>query len=314
VFTGDFFGPPGTPLPVVAVGRQGDAAGGTALRATACVVVGAGHTAVRCAAPAGVGTGYAWSLSVAGQASAPSTDTTSYGPPVVTAVSVSGPGAAGGDEPGAVPTAGGAVVTLTGLNFGADASRIVLTWDGAVVPGVVVSVPHTVLSFTSLPGQGAPVNVTLTVGGQPAGSAARLPFAAPRVTALRLDNAAGTGASMDCSAVGADGRPAPGFGPPPHATVVIRGVNFGRGDATAATIGDAPCVLLAPVEDAQILCRTPLCAGVVALARCGTGVLARPSRQRQRRCWSLLPRCGVLLLLRCDFVSFFVCWQAPCAL
>ncbi len=263
VFTGDYLGPLSMPLPIVATGLPVGTAGGAALRTTACAVVGAGHTFVTCAVPAGVGAGYTWSLTVAGQSSSPSIQATSYGPASVTAVAVTGSGVTGGDEPGAVPTAGGATVTLLGVNFGADASRIVVAWNGTVAPSVALAVPHTVLSFTSLPGQGVGVNVTLTVGGQPAGSVIRIPFAAPRVMLLRLDTTIDSGASLDCSEVDADGRPATGSGSGQRAVVVIRGVNFGSGEATVATIRDIPCVLRAVIDDRQIVCQTSLCTGSV---------------------------------------------------
>ncbi len=262
VFAGDFFGPAGMSLPIVATGRQASVAGGVGLlRTSACSVLGAGHTSVACTTPAGVGAGYSWTISVAGQESAPSTQTTSYGLPSVTAVAVTGSGVAGGDEAGSVPTAGGATVTLSGVNFGADASNILVLWNGTVLPRVAVTVPHTALSFTSQPGQGAGVEVTLMVAGQPAETALRIPFAAPRVTLLRLDKSAGNGASMDCSVINDDGRPGTDFGPQQRAVLVIMGVNFGRGDATVATIHDVPCTLRGPVTDSRIVCETPFCTG-----------------------------------------------------
>jgi hypothetical protein len=264
VFTGDYLGPSEPLLPIVATGRQAGAAGAAVVvRTAACTVTGAGHTTVMCFTPAGVGTEYTWSLSVAGQTSAPSSQTTSYGPPSVTAVIVAATGAAGGDEPGSVPTAGGAAVTLTGINFGADAARIAVFWNGVELAGVAVNAPHTSISFSSLPGQGAGSTVTLIVGGQPAANVVRIPFAAPRVTSLRLDTTVDSGASMNCDGVGADGRPNPAFGAQQRAVVVIRGVNFGRGDATVATVRNVPCILRAPVGETQIVCETPLCTGAV---------------------------------------------------
>ncbi len=232
------------------------------MRTSACAVTGAGHTTVMCTAPAGVGVGYTWSLSVAGQTSAPSNQTTSYGPPSVTAVIVTGAGAVGVDEPGSVPTTGGATVTLIGSNFGPEAARIRVLWSGVELAGVAMNVPHTSVFFVSPPGQGGST-VTLIVGGQPAANDVRIPFAAPRVTLLRLDTTMDSNASMNCDSFGADGRPNSAFGLQQHAVVVIRGVNFGRGDATVATIGGEPCIPRAPVEETRIVCETPLCAGAV---------------------------------------------------
>jgi hypothetical protein len=275
VFTGNYFGPAGELLPIEATGRQVGAAGGATVHTHACAVVGAGHTSVRCVSPAGVGTQYFWSLSVAGQSSAPSSQFTSYGPPAVTQVTVDGPGIVDGDEAGAVPTAGGATVTLTGTNFGPDGSRILVTWDDMVVPIVALTVPHFSLSFTSLPGQGAGANVTVSVGGQRAVTVVRLPFGAPRVTLLRLGSGSDGGVSLNCGNVDEDGRPAGGVGSGQRAVLVIRGVNFGRGNATAVTIRNSTCVLQAPVEDTQIVCLTELCTGAICAIARAQGVGAR---------------------------------------
>jgi hypothetical protein len=107
-------------------------------------------------------TGYSWSLSVAGRSSPLSAQTTSYSPPSLSSVTVSGPSVEGGDEDGTVPTAGGATVTVTGANFGGGTADIVLTWYGARH----LALPHTMVSLTSLLGQGVGANVTLSVGGQ----------------------------------------------------------------------------------------------------------------------------------------------------
>ncbi len=239
------------------------------MRSSLCSIVGSGHTTVRCATPAGVGAGYTWTLSVAGQSSAPSTQTTSFGRPFVGAVTVTGLQIVDSDAVGAVPTAGGATVTLTGVNFGADDSRVVVVWNGTVLPTVALTVPHTALSFASLPGEGDGVNLTVTVGGQASVGTVRIPFAAPRVSFLRLDKTLDREASMDCSAVGADGRPTTSIGVLQRAVVVIRGVNFGLGNATVVTIRGVPCILRAPVEDSQIVCQTPLCTGPVRLTVAG---------------------------------------------
>jgi hypothetical protein len=263
VFTGDYFGPTGVPLHIIATGQQTGVVGGAVIRTSACSVVGAGHTRIHCSTPSGVGAGYTWTLSVAGQPSAPSVQTTSFAPPSLTAVTVAGIGAVDVGELGAVPTAGGATVTLEGSNFGLDSSAVLVTWNGLVMSNVAMNVPHSSLSFASLPGQGtAGVNVTLSVGGQAASSVVQLPFAAPQITFLRLDKTLASEASLDCRDVGLDGRPA-GGSVSRYAVVVIQGVNFGLGDTTVVTIRDVVCVLRAPVEDSQLVCQTDLCAGGV---------------------------------------------------
>jgi hypothetical protein len=280
VFVGDYFGPANVPLPVVATGRQTGVAGGDVVRTSVCSIVGAGHTTLHCVSPPGVGAGYSWSLSVAGRSSPLSAQTTSYGPPSLTAVAVSGAGIAGGDEAGTVPAAGGATVTVTGANFGSDTADIVLTWDGAVMPVVFLTQPHTAVSFASLPGQGLGANVTLSVGGQPATSVVRVPFAAPRVTSLRLAPTIGSEVPLDCGDVGADGRPVGRTNG--TAVLVIRGANFGRGNATVATIRGVPCVLRAPVDDLEIVCQTELCTGAMddSVAVAELGLVPEPGSPR----------------------------------
>ncbi len=83
----------------------------------------------------------------------------------MTSITVTGFGAYG-DEPDGVPTVGGASVVLNGAGFGPLPSLISVMWDGRVVEGVVLSVPHTRVSFPSPPGAGPPVTITLTVAGQ----------------------------------------------------------------------------------------------------------------------------------------------------
>jgi hypothetical protein len=256
VFTGDYFGPSGHSLPVVAEGRQQQ--GGGLVRSTACTVVGAGHTTAHCTSPPGTGTGYSWTLTVAGQQSVPSVQATSYGPPAVTAVTVSGLGSTEGG-PLSVPTAGGATVTLLGTNFGGDASRIYLLCNGDAVSGVVAE--HTRLTFPSPVGQGATVRVSLTVAGQVAEDMPLLRYAAPRITGVRLDWSNSSRSLLDCSVVDSDGRPALDSEQEEAAVVVLRGVNFGVGTATEVTIGGVVCRLLAPVQHAEVVCETPMCEG-----------------------------------------------------
>jgi hypothetical protein len=277
VFAGDYFGPANLSLPIVATGRQTGAGGGAVVRTSACSVAGAGHTTVHCVSPPGVGAGYSWSLSVAGRSSPLSAQTTSYGAPLLTAVAVSGLGILGGDEPGTVPTAGGATVTVTGTNFGPDTADIVLTWAGAVVPVVFLTQPHTTLSFTSLPGQGAGADVTVIVGGRAAASVVRVPFAAPRITSLRLAAGVASEGSLTCVDVGPDGRPVGRTGG--SAVLVVRGANFGLGGDTAATVRGVPCALRAPVGDSEIVCETELCTGEAGVNCVNFGAVALPRRR-----------------------------------
>ncbi len=260
VLTGNYFGPSGIPLPIVLTGRQVGVQEGAVIRASNCKIVGAGHTTIHCLTPAGVGVGYAWTLGIANQAVIAPFQT-SFGPPVVTSLAVTGQGVAPDDEPWAVPTAGLATVTLSGANFGADPSRIVVSWNGTPVEIVVVRAPHAALSFLSLAGQGvSDVTVSLTIAGQAASDLPPIHFAAPRVIAMRLLRPSEGGGVLDCSVVRVDGRPENGDGTQ-QAGVVIEGVNFGQGNAVSVTIGSHPCRLLLPANASHVVCETPYCTG-----------------------------------------------------
>jgi hypothetical protein len=288
VFVGDFFGPAGMGIPIVAVGRQ---VGGNGVVTTAsCVASDKGHTEVRCVSPPGVGTGYAWTLTVAGLASRPSLQLTSYAPPDITAVAVSGLGALV-DEPGRVPTAGGATVTLTGHNLGDETGAISVLWNGIPAGGIVILVPHTVVSVVSLPGQGSPARLVLAVAGQATsrmfeqglGSALMIPISVPylrpRVVSLSLERPqGGVIVPLDCSLVDPDGRPTiVGSGTVGFAVLLLLGSNFGNGSDISVSIRSTPCeLLLGRSIDDILACKTPLCnGGLVNLERM---VLTLPRR------------------------------------
>ena len=94
---------------------------GLTIKTSACTMANEYHTEVWCIAPPGGGVGYTWSMVVFGQASLSSVQYTSYAPPVVDSIGVDGAGTFA-DEPGGVPTSGGAIVTLYGANFGGSVS------------------------------------------------------------------------------------------------------------------------------------------------------------------------------------------------
>ena len=123
--------------------------GNHAVSTTDCTVVS--EVEMRCATPPGTGTGYRWSVTVAGQSSQVSVQSTSYGLPVV--LNVTSPVLVQGRY--VVPTAGGAVVTVSGRNFGADVREIAVHWNGLAVPSesLILSTPHYELQFTSLSGK-----------------------------------------------------------------------------------------------------------------------------------------------------------------
>lgn len=124
---GDYFGPVLPNLVEVVAGHSALLPSAGTLVARNCAPHGDSHTQVWCTMPAGVGRGFRWTVTVAGVTSAPSDGTTSFGPPSVTSYSIR-VGALAGLR--GVPTLGGATVTLTGSNFGADVGQV----------GVVISV------------------------------------------------------------------------------------------------------------------------------------------------------------------------------
>lgn len=79
---------------------------GTEFIAAGCTVT-VPHSQIACTTAPGTGRLLRWLVTVGGQVSALSTATTSYAGPTITAVS-----------PGNGPTAGGGIVTLSGVNFG----------------------------------------------------------------------------------------------------------------------------------------------------------------------------------------------------
>ncbi len=267
VFVGDYLGPSQSQTQIVATG---DRVGGASISTSACRVVGEGHTQVWCSSPQGVGAGFAWSLLVAGQRSLLSAgaNTTSYGRPTVARVTIT----VKGEEVAALPTAGGATVSLWGSNFGQSASAVVVTWAGVVLRDVFLRVSHHSLSFLSPASPGAEVTVAVTVDGQsaaPAPPAADtdpilLHFLPPLVVGVKVDPALQLEPTMDCSLVREDGYPEGGHASA-SAVLSITGLNFGDGSLTQVTIRGEECKLdRNSSSHDRIVCTTPLCEGEVS--------------------------------------------------
>ena len=89
---------------------------------SSCVRDPVGHAWLSCVPPPGVGRLHQWTVTVGGQASAPSTDTTSYAVPVLKSVS--------GDN---FNTDGGQVVVLNGLEFGPQSATANVSNDNLIV-------------------------------------------------------------------------------------------------------------------------------------------------------------------------------------
>jgi hypothetical protein len=267
VFVGDYFGPTQPPLPIRATGTA--LATRAVVHTSECAVVGDGHTEVRCLTPPGVGVGYTWVLTVAGRSSAPSLQTTSYAPPVVTSVTVSGPGTSLG-EPTRVPTQGGATVTVVGFNFGSDPSRLRVLWNGVPVAGLLLPVSHTTLTFPSLAGQGPRVTLSVEVAGQSSssldtGQALLLSYRSPQVSRVTVDRSVASTTVIDCTIVRSDGYPG-GAGATgsllASAILILNGTNYGDGAAVTVTVGGVPCAVdPARTSATAVVCATPMCRG-----------------------------------------------------
>jgi hypothetical protein len=271
VFRGEYLGPVGAAAMVTAIGTSSTAT----VTTKDCLCTNVHQTEVHCASPAGVGTGYSWVLVVGGQRSNPAPEMTSYAAPSAHSVTI----VSRDNEPlgcNGLPTAGGAIVTITGLSFGTRSLDVVVRWDGVVVTDVRVPVAQSVITFTSLPGGSTTiVSVQVSVGGQVARVSSNacvdrdgafsaddmviLQFGSPVVSRLAVIDQQSAG--MDCTVMTPDGRPVNGG----TTTLVISGSNFGdvieqRLGVTNVTIAQRLCELIS-VSHQTIVCETSLCTG-----------------------------------------------------
>ena len=267
---GGQLGPVSPPTISSAVGVS--AANNLTVTSRNCVVIDVEQTQARYAFPEGVGTGYTWSLIVGGVAAVgPASQTTSYSPPVVTAVILSG-APAGADD---VPTAGGVTVVLMGTCLGADPRLLTVFWNGAVVSGSAIVARHRMVSFPSPSGTGRRVSLRVTVGDQSTATWTPLRYANPVVDGITLRSLppnepvyAVSGAEiatgdavMDGGAVSGEGLPTSGG----VAVIVLAGHNFGGDvDVVSVVVGNTPCTLTLHSQS-RIECATPLCYGTVTV-------------------------------------------------
>jgi hypothetical protein len=286
VVRGAYFGP-ASPSLLTSVEGVGDAdaaaPGGRILRGDNCTITVA-HETIVCQTPAGVGTGYRWRVTVAGQASLLSSEVASFRVPNVTSVLVNGRRS--------TPTAGGALLTFTGSQFGVDNAAVTVLWNGVALPGVYVSTPHTAVSVAALPGQGPPVSLALLVAGQRASlspSLSLMPFDAPHVLELQVADVEG----VQCL-----------FGAVTAASMyslVIKGSSFGFGNETSVTVSGTPCAVHHDRTSHDVaVCTTQMCGG---------------ERSRQRPAFVL--SCAFLLIrVRCCVAcagSVVVCVTGQCS-
>jgi hypothetical protein len=242
VITGLNFGP-ASPLQFVSSATMGPYA------LVGCNVSVA-HTALRCLTPEGVGAGHRIVVTIADLMSELSVDVLSYEPPAITAL-----------LPAVVRTAGGQVVTITGTNFGATTTTMVVLLNGArAARFLVTGAGHTTAEVTSEEVSGVDqVAVTVVVGG-----VSSLPFpllvGAPSIASVTL---------MDLLAMGSAAQEAePCFvaaGRNPNADiVVVTGDNFGNTSSVVSVTfvpegssTPVPCVLCGPVQHARLQCPVP---------------------------------------------------------
>jgi hypothetical protein len=151
---GSNFGPPELSVQFPVIAEYGSFS-------AACTVV-VPHVEVECVSAEGVGAGHTWVVIVGGQSSAPSTNVTSYRPPVLANVTA----------PPLLLTEGGEQVVLFGNFFGSGAEIPNVTFQSATSDVVysatfcAMTTPHTQLTCFSAPGVGASLAWTLMVGGQ----------------------------------------------------------------------------------------------------------------------------------------------------
>jgi hypothetical protein len=222
------------------------------LEATGCAIA-VPHELIRCVSPPGVGSGYAWRVSVGAQTSAFAPGVSSFMEPVITSVSVNGHRS--------TPTAGGVLLDFVGSQLGNDNGAITVTWNGAVLPNPYVSAAHTAISVMVPAGQGPPVSLAVWIADQRAvlsASLALLPFDYPSVSEMLLRNADG----VDCS-VSATGVASAPF------LLVLRGASFGFGNATTVTVAGVPCPLVvAESSHTSLVCSTQQCGGELRVHSC----------------------------------------------
>ena len=141
------------------------------------------HKQIMCYNPAQVGTRYVWSVRVDGLSSNPSSQTTSYKPPVLSSAYVQGYLA------GAVlTTMGGAVVVVAGDSFGASAADVSIRMAdsvGTLLPASIQT-PQTAVSFVAPPVNALSISFVVIVAGQVSG-AGTVPVAPPSISAVLMD-------------------------------------------------------------------------------------------------------------------------------
>jgi hypothetical protein len=150
---------------------------GTTYTASSCTIV-TDNTLIHCYSAPGSGCCLAWTVTVADVTGSPSTATLSYNAPVITGISVTG----------ALSTAGGETVTITGTGFGMDNSVVPTATYGPtgveyVATGCMLS--SGIAMCTTAPGVGANQGWEITLAGVTSGlSTAQTSYAPPSISSL----------------------------------------------------------------------------------------------------------------------------------
>jgi hypothetical protein len=281
-------------------------------RTPPCAVVAPGSR-VRCTSPAGVGTDLAVVAVVDGVASPPyANGTLSYSPPAITGLRVVSGGGAGAG----VPTSGGGVVVVEGVNFGPAAlggvSLGAVSYSPlalSVLLGAPVSFPaldcaitrdHSEVTCSMGPGVGGGLQWSITVAGQTA-TTATTTYRPPIITSLGVASPSGGAVSWDPAALGALATSggqrlvralrlkAPHSGPS-HSAAAARALpppTRGRAASRPPTLS-VRCVTRAGVCWGLLRARQPVAAHCGHRATDGRGRRRRGAHQRVLRggCWA----------------------------
>lgn len=192
-------------VPVTLTGTSFGLTGTVSVGGLSCAVVSHNHTSVVCTLPEGQGVDKDVLLSVAGQASTGGDDAFSYLAPSVAVLSQYNS-----------TTAGGAVLTLAGTNFGTTGS---VTVGGAVCTVTGAGYSHTSIECLVPAGQGVGQEVVVTAASQ-SSAPQYLSYLPPSI------------ASVSPASLGTGGGEA----------LTVEGSNFGTGGAVYVDGADCPVV------------------------------------------------------------------------
>ena len=156
-----------------------------------CGITTVSHTRIVCSVPEGIGQGLTMQIDVAGQVVA---GMYSYESPEIYSVSEVGG-----------PTTGGTLISLTGINFGADSDAVSRSVLVGATPCNIASWSHSTVTCTTPAGQGSELAVSLSRQGESATAQQTFSYDFPSISAISDTSGSANGGN----------------------TVVITGNNFG---------------------------------------------------------------------------------------